>query len=294
MASAREWFEGARPRTLPAAVAPVCIGAGLAVQAHCFDPLLSLLALLVAICLQIGVNYANDYSDGVRGTDERRVGPVRLVGQRLASGPAVRAAAIASLALGALFGLAIVVLVGNWWLLLIGGLCLVAAWLYTGGPHPYGYSGFGEASVLVFFGLVPVLGTFYIQSLRITAASVLAGLGIGLLTCAILLANNIRDIPSDAPVGKRTLAVRLGDRAARWLFLLVLAAPFALLPLICAALEPPAWWPLAAMVAAPPAWVAARTIRSGALGRALIPVLQRTSLAVLVYGLVLGAALALS
>ena len=213
MATAAQWLEGARPRTLPAAIAPVAVGAGLAAWYAAFDALLSLLALVVAIALQVGVNYANDYSDGIRGTDRVRVGPVRLVGQGLAAPRAVKAAAFCCFGVGALAGLVLVWLCGQWWLVLVGAASIAAAWLYTGGPRPYGYAGLGEVFVFVFFGLVPVLGTVYVQVLGIGLADVVAAVGVGLLACAILVTNNLRDIPSDTDAGKRTLAVRIGDRA---------------------------------------------------------------------------------
>ncbi|HAN70647.1 MAG TPA: 1,4-dihydroxy-2-naphthoate polyprenyltransferase, partial [Actinobacteria bacterium] len=218
MATTREWWEGARPRTLPAAIAPIAVGAGLGAQAGAFDAVRVLLALGVAVLLQVGVNYANDYSDGVRGTDAVRVGPVRLVGQGLAPAAAVKRAAVVSLAAAAVLGLILVALTGQWWLLLVGAASIAAAWLYTGGPRPYGYAGLGEIFVFVFFGLVPVVGTAYVQTLVITAVDILASIGVGLLSCAILVTNNLRDIPGDTEVGKRTLAVRLGDDRTRMLY----------------------------------------------------------------------------
>ena len=223
MASIGEWVGGARPRTLPAAIAPVAVGAGLGAWALAFDGWRVLLALVVAVALQIGVNYANDYSDGIRGTDEKRVGPVRLVGQGLAAPRAVKRAAWASFAVAAVAGLALVVLTGEWWLLLVGVASVAAAWLYTGGPRPYGYAGLGEVFVFVFFGLVPVVFTAYVQILTITVSAVVGGIGVGLLSCAILITNNLRDIPGDTVAGKRTLAVRIGDRATRALYAAVIA-----------------------------------------------------------------------
>ena len=185
MATAGEWIEGTRPRTLPAAIAPVAVGAGLAAYVDSFMLGRALLALVVAVALQIGVNLANDYSDGIKGTDAARVGPVRLVGQELAPAAQVRRAAFASFGVAAVSGLALVLLTSQWWLLLVGAACIAAAWLYTGGPRPYGYSGLGEVFVFVFFGIVPVVGTAYVQTLGITATDVVASIGIGLLSCAI-------------------------------------------------------------------------------------------------------------
>ena len=290
MATAGQWLEGARPRTLPAAIAPVAVGAGLAAWYEAFDPLLSLLALLVAIALQVGVNYANDYSDGIRGTDRVRVGPVRLVGQELAAPRAVKAAAFACFGAAAVAGVVLVGLSGQWWLLLVGAASIAAAWLYTGGPRPYGYAGLGEVFVFVFFGLVPVLGTVYVQVLGIGLADVVAAVGVGLLACAILVTNNLRDIPSDTDAGKRTLAVRIGDRGTRALYFAMVAIAV-ILPLGVGALTT-AW----AMLAAFTGILANRPIRivvSGASGPALIPALKLTGLLLLVYGLALAGLLAL-
>ncbi len=289
MATAAQWVSGARPRTLPAAVAPVAVGAGLGAWAGAFALPRVLLALVVALMLQIGVNYANDYSDGIKGTDDRRVGPVRLVGQQLASPPAVKRAALMSFALAALAGLALVVLTTQWWLLLIGMASIAAAWLYTGGPRPYGYAGLGEIFVFVFFGLVPVVGTAYVQTLTITGVDVLASVGVGLLSCAILVTNNLRDIPTDSVVGKRTLAVRLGDERTRMLYVVLVTGA-----LIVPVLLVPWTSPLVAITLA--TGLAAvgplRLVLSGATGPQLIPALKGTGLLLLLYGLVLGGLLA--
>ncbi len=289
MATAAQWVSGARPRTLPAAVAPVAVGAGLGAWAGAFALPRVLLALVVALMLQIGVNYANDYSDGIKGTDDRRVGPVRLVGQQLASPPAVKRAALLSFALAALAGLALVVLTTQWWLLLVGMASIAAAWLYTGGPRPYGYAGLGEIFVFVFFGLVPVVGTAYVQTLTITGVGVLSSVGVGLLSCAILVTNNLRDIPSDSVVGKRTLAVRLGDERTRMLYVVLVTGA-----LIVPVLLVPWTSPLVAITLA--TGLAAvgplRLVLSGATGPQLIPALKGTGLLLLLYGLVLGGLLA--
>ena len=290
MASLSQWVGGARPRTLPTAVASVAVGTGLAVNSSSLMPVRALLALLVAIALQVGVNYANDYSDGIKGTDEARVGPVRLVGQRLATPASVRLAAFMSFAVAAILGVILVGLVGQWWLLLVGVASVAAAWLYTGGPSPYGYFGLGEVFVFVFFGLVPVVGTFYVQSLTVTASSVIAAVAVGLLACAVLVTNNLRDIPTDTTSGKRTLAVRLGDSRTRLLYLaLVIGAGVA--TVVVASLL--SWWLLIVLLAFGLAISPVRRVRGGATGPALVPALKETGLLVLGYGLALAAGLCL-
>lgn len=291
MATAGQWVDGARPRTLPAAIAPIAVGAGLAAHVGILLPSRVLLALVVSVALQVGVNYANDYSDGIKGTDTVRIGPVRLVGQQLAPARQVRAAAIGSFAVAAAAGLVLVGLTGQWWLLLVGVASIAAAWLYTGGPRPYGYAGLGEVFVLIFFGIVPVVGTAYVQTLTITAADVVASAGVGLLACAILVTNNLRDIPGDTGVGKVTLAVRLGDRRARQLYAAVVGGAL-VVPLILAAMTSP--WVAVASVSALLAVRPLRVVLGGALGPGLIPALKDTGLLLLVYGLLLGIALGLS
>ena len=289
MARLAEWVEGARPRTLPAAIAPVAIGTGLAMRADAFAPVLALLCLVVAVALQVGVNFANDYSDGVKGTDDRRVGPVRLVGQGLASPGAVRTAAFASFLVAMLAGLAITAIIGQWWLLAVGAACVAAAWLYTGGPRPYGYQGLGEVFVLVFFGLVPVCGTEYVQSLSVSAAGVLGGIAVGLLSCAVLVTNNLRDIPTDRQTGKRTLAVRLGDPATRALYVTTIATAAAATVLMAVVTTP---WLLITLIAFAFAVPPLRVVYSGAVGPSLIPALKGTGILVLAYGLIVGTGLA--
>jgi 1,4-dihydroxy-2-naphthoate octaprenyltransferase len=289
VASASEWMEGARPRTLPAAVAPVAVGAGLAAYVESFMPGRALLALVVAVALQVGVNYANDYSDGIKGTDAARVGPVRLVGQGLARAPQVKRAAFAAFGVAAASGLALVLLTSQWWLLLVGAASIAAAWLYTGGPRPYGYAGLGEVFVFVFFGIVPVVGTAYVQTLSITMTDVVASIGVGLLSCAILVTNNLRDIRGDTESGKMTLAVRLGDKATRRLYAALVIAAL-VVPIALAAMTSP-WVGLAAasgLLAITPL----RVVRGGALGPALIPALKLTGVLLLCYGIVLGLLLA--
>lgn len=281
MATVRQWLDGARPRTLPAAISPVLVGSGFAAYAGAFAPARAMLALIVALGLQVGVNYANDYSDGIKGTDRVRVGPVRLVGQELASPAAVRAAAWFSMLVAMGAGLALVLLTQAWWLLAVGVACVLAAWLYTGGPAPYGYRGLGEVFVFCFFGIVPVLGTMYVQAGSVTAAAALASAAIGFVTCDVLVANNLRDIPTDTASGKRTLAVRLGDARTRVLYLALLVAA-GVATVASAALS--TWWLLLGIVGLVPSIGPMRAIRAGAAGRDLIAVLKQTGLAVLAFG----------
>ena len=289
MTSLAHWVEGARPRTLPAAVSPVLVGTGAAAAAGSFRPGMALLALVVALALQVGVNYANDYSDGIRGTDAARVGPLRLVGSGVAEPSAVKRAAFAAFGVAALAGLVLAALT-TWWLLVVGAAAIAAAWGYTGGAHPYGYYGLGELFVFVFFGLVAVMGTTYVQAGELTWLALLGGIASGCLACAVLVTNNLRDIPTDSPAGKRTLAVRLGDRRTRAFYVGLLVVPFALV--VVAALEAaPA---LVALLAIPLALPPVRIVRSGAVGPALIAVLRDTARLQLVFGVLLGTGLALS
>ena len=222
MANVAQWISGARPRTLPNAVAPVIAGTGAAAWLHSAVWWKALLAMAVALALIVGVNYANDYSDGIRGTDDDRAGPVRLVGARLATPRSVLAAALTSLAVGAAAGLALALLTAPW-LIAVGAACIAGAWLYTGGSRPYGYAGFGEVAVFVFFGLVAVLGTQYTQALRVDWVGLVLAVSIGALSSAVLVANNLRDIPTDTESGKITLPVRLGDARTRVLYQALLA-----------------------------------------------------------------------
>ncbi len=289
MATVAQWIEGARPRTLPNAVAPVIAGTGAAAWLQAAVWWKALLALTVAVALIIGVNYANDYSDGIRGTDDERSGPLRLVGARLASPRTVLGAAVAALAVAAVAGLALA-LVSNPWLIAVGAACIAGAWLYTGGSKPYGYKGFGEVAVFVFFGLVAVLGTQYTQAHRVDAVGLAAAVAMGSLSSAVLLANNLRDIPTDTMSGKITLAVRIGDTRTRRLYLVLLAVA-GLLTLGLAAATP---WCLLALAATPLAVRAARPVYTGSTGVQLIPVLRDTGLVMLVWALVVAAALALA
>ncbi|GGN73322.1 1,4-dihydroxy-2-naphthoate polyprenyltransferase [Nocardia rhizosphaerihabitans] len=278
MATAAEWIEGARPRTLPNAIAPVLAGTGAAASIGGAVWWKAILALLVSLALIVGVNYANDYSDGIRGTDDVRVGPLRLVGSKLASPTAVRNAAVLSLAIGAVAGLVLAVTTA-WWLVLIGALCLAGAWFYTGGSKPYGYSGFGEIAVFVFFGLVAVLGTQYVQALRVDWVGLLLAIGVGAFSSAVLVANNLRDIPTDTEAGKVTLAVKLGDARTRTLHLVLLAAPF-VISLALIARTPLA---LAGLLALPLAIRANTPVRTGKGGLELIPALRDSGLALLAW-----------
>ncbi|MDN5668643.1 MAG: 1,4-dihydroxy-2-naphthoate polyprenyltransferase [Renibacterium salmoninarum] len=272
------------------AIAPVIIGSAAAYLMGSFSLLNALLAAVVALFLQIGVNYANDYSDGVRGTDDVRVGPLRLVGSGTASPRQVKFAAFATFGVAMLAGLLLVVISQSWWLLLVGAGCILAAWGYTGGKNPYGYLGLGDLFVFVFFGLVATLGTTYTQSGRISWEAVIGAVSTGLIATALLMANNVRDIPTDSQVGKRTLAVRLGDRNARRAYVVMLAVAI-LLPLVLVAAHP---WLLIVLLLVPaillPSWI----MLSGKTRKALIPVLQQTGLINLGFSVLYAVALVLA
>ncbi|MCW2700059.1 MAG: menA [Blastococcus sp.] len=289
MATPAQWLAGARPRTLPAALAPVLVGTGAAAALEGFRLVPALLALLVALALQVAVNYANDYSDGRRGTDADRVGPMRLVGSGTATPRQVLLAAGLAFAVAAVAGLALAAL-SSWVLVAVGAVCIVAAWTYTGGPIPYGYRALGEIFVFVFFGLVAVVGTTYVQTRTLAGLAFAVAVPIGLLIVAILMVNNLRDIAGDAAVGKRTLAVLLGDRTTRLAYVGLLAVPFAVVVAVGVARP----WALLALLAAPLALPPARTVLSGGRGPALIAALQATGLLTLATGVLLGAGLALS
>jgi len=283
-----KWIVGARVRTLPAAVVPVAVGAAVAVGEPDVRWWRVVLAGIVSVMLQVGVNYANDYSDGVRGTDDVRVGPARLVGGGLASARSVKIAALASFIVAAVVGL-VLAIVTSPWLLAVGAASILAGWFYTGGKHPYGYLGFGEVFVFVFFGLVATVGTTYVLAERITALAWQMGVAVGALACALLVTNNLRDIPTDREIGKKTLAVRLGDARTRVLFVvLVVGGVF-----VGAA----AVWerPLAAviLVVLVVAVGPVRRVRGGAVGRDLIAVLGGTARVQLAFGVVATATLAL-
>lgn len=290
MATVNQWIEGARPRTLPNAIAPVVVGTGAA--SHVGDVVWwkAALALVVALALIIGVNFANDYSDGIRGTDDDRVGPLRLVGSGAASPDAVKTAALICLGVAAVAGV-IVSVTTAWWLLAVGVLCILGAWYYTGGTRPYGYSGFGEVAVFVFFGLVAVLGTQFVVAGEVDAVGLMCAVAIGCFSSAVLVANNLRDIPTDTESGKRTLAVRLGDQSTRTLFVILMSIPFLITLWVGAFTD---WWALFGLLALPLGVVALRPITSGAQGRALIPALATTGLAMLVWAIATGVAIGLS
>ena len=287
MATPAQWIAGARPRTLPAALAPVLVGTGAAAALDGFDLPAALLALLVALALQVAVNYANDYSDGKRGTDAARVGPMRLVGSGAAAPGQVLVAACLAFGVAAVAGLALAAL-SSWWLVAVGAVCIVAAWTYTGGPVPYGYRALGE--VFVFFGPVAVVGTTFVQTGRVEGLAVAVSVPIGLLIVAILVVNNLRDLDGDAAVGKRTLAVLLGDRATRLTFAGLFVVAFAVV--LAVGIARP--WVLIALLAVPLAVPPARTVLRGGRGPALVGALQGTGLLTLATGVLLGAGLALS
>ena len=287
-----DWLEGARPRTWPAALSPVLAGSGVAWFFGGFNLGMALLCLVVAFALQVGVNYANDYSDGIRGTDADRIGPMRLVGSGAAAPGAVKAAAFGCFGVAALAGLALTVWSGHWWFLAVGAACIVAAWFYTGGKNPYGYLGLGEVFVFVFFGLVAVGGTVYVQLGEFTVASLWVACAIGFLACAILVANNLRDLDGDKASGKRTLATRLGDTGTRIFYLaLVIATAVA----VVGAAVTTTLAVLAGLLFVPVLIPSLIAVGKGATGYALIAVLKGTGIAELVCaaGLFLGFALSL-
>ena len=289
MTTVADWVEGARLRTLPAAFSPVLAGTGAAVAADSFRPGHALLALVVALALQVGVNYANDYSDGIRGTDSaERVGPQRLVGSGAAAAHVVRRAAFLCFGIGAMAGLVLVLLTQQWWLLLVGVASVLAAWYYTGGKRPYGYLGLGEVFVFVFFGLVAVCGTTYVQVGRVTWTSLAAAFAIGALACAILVANNLRDIETDIVAGKHTLETRLGDRGSRWFFVALLAVTAA--AVVAVAATSGRWWSLLGLLFVVPLLKPTRALLAGATGMELVRVLKLTGIAEMVcaLGLLVG------
>ena len=280
-----KWIAGARPKTLPAAIAHVAVGTALAGKE--FDPLLALLALLVSLALQIGVNYANDYSDGVKGTDDNRIGPMRLVASGAATAHQVRIAAYLSLSSAAVFG-SILSLQTTLWFIAIGALAIAAAWGYTGWKSPYGYFGFGELAVFVFFGLIATMGTYFAQTSTLTIDSLLVAIPMGSLSCALLAINNLRDRAADELVGKRTLAVRLGDSSARKAFIaLLLVSHLSVLFLF----KP---WALLTLLLLPMTISLIKAIRAGAIGGALIPLLGKTGKLQLRFAILLSLGLLLS
>ncbi|WP_084074237.1 1,4-dihydroxy-2-naphthoate polyprenyltransferase [Demequina sp. NBRC 110052] len=289
MTAMSDWVAGARPRTLWTSVTPVAVGTAAAIAVDGFRLLIALLALGVAMALQIASNYANDYSDGVRGTDMDRVGPDRLVATGKATPTAVKRAAFLFFGIGALLGLWLVVVAGQWWWLIVGALAIIAAWTYTGSSRPYGYDGWGEVSVFVFFGLVAVLGTMVAQAAQITWWAVVAAAGVGFSSVAMLMINNIRDLDTDALTRKRTLAVRLGPVRARRAFLGVMMAPV-LCAIIVAFAHP---WALLATLTALPSLLIGLSVRGPLEGRALAPIFAATSAVGLAYGILLAVGIAI-
>ena len=288
MAQPRDWLAGTRPRTLPAAVVPVLIGTGVAIGYGKFSGWRAVLALIVALALQIGVNYANDYSDGIRGSDEQRVGPTRLVAAGLAPARQVLAAAFACFFCACVAGLVLAIFT-SWWLILVGAAAVGAAWFYTGGSHPYGYRGLGEVAVFAFFGLAAVAGTAYVQMATLSWLGLIAALPAGLLSCALLMINNLRDIGSDTDVGKRTLAVRLGDLRSRTVYVACLLVPF----VIALALTPARPLTALTLLALPLVLGPIRAVRSGAAGPALVRALGQTGRLQLAFGAALTIGLAI-
>jgi 1,4-dihydroxy-2-naphthoate octaprenyltransferase len=272
------WIAGARPRTLPAAVVPVAVGLAVASGSDGVRWWLGVPALVVSLALQVGVNFANDYSDGIRGTDDSRVGPLRLVGSGLVAPQKVKRAALASFAVAAIAGLGIAVAT-SLWLLLVGAAAIAAAWFYTGGKHPYGYLGLGEVFVFVFFGVVATVGSTFAVAEELPSLAWLASVPVGCLACALLVVNNLRDIPTDSVSGKKTLAVRLGDARTRSFYgLLCLAA--AVFVVLCGVQRPAAVTGLLGLAAIGGAW---KVVRGGAVGRDLIAVLGTTGKAQMLF-----------
>ncbi len=303
MATTMEWIKGARPKTLAVAVVPVAVGT--AVATFVGTPLGALsfwframLAFIVSLALQVAVNYANDYSDGIRGTDKVRVGPVRLVGQGIATPSTVKKVAWASCGVAALAGLLLTLLTQAWWLLIVGAIAICAAWFYTSGPSPYGYAGIGEVSVFVFFGLVAVTGTTFVLTNSISWLAVVFSVPVGLWACALLVVNNLRDIAGDTVAGKRTLAVWIGDARTRQLYSFCVLVPFLVVGVIgiCGIGTVP-FLPAGALLALIPLPLAAlplRRIRRGDVGLDLVKVLHASALLQLGFGLLLAVGIALS
>ena len=284
MASPATWIAGARPRTLPAAIAPVVVATSLADKES--NTIAALLALAVSLALQIGVNYANDYSDGIRGTDNDRIGPLRITASGLATPSQVKNAALISFGVAAIAGL-LLAINSSWWLIAVGALSIAAAWGYTGGKNPYGYMGLGELFVFIFFGLVATIGSFYVQTDRITGESVLAGVIVGFLACAILVINNIRDRAKDEVVGKRTLAVRLGDKRSRVLYTALVTLPY----LLTAGFGSP--WTMLTLTTLPLTVSILKVLWSGTEGTALIALLAATGKLQMLFSFALSLALIL-
>ena len=281
MTTREQWIAGARPKTLPAAIAPVFVGTAFA--GYNATVLHTLLALIVALALQVGVNYANDYSDGIKGTDADRVGPMRLVGSGAATPGSVKKAAFISFAIAAIAGL-ILASRTSWLLIILGAICILAAWTYTGGPKPYGYQALGEVSVFIFFGVVATVGTYYVQTESISREVLLASFAMGALACAILVLNNLRDLENDKNADKKTLAVVMGDQGTRdlykWLMFFALAMSVALTFF--------SFFYLLALLSLPLVSKSVRAVNSGASGTALIDLLAKTGRIQIIYALALS------
>jgi 1,4-dihydroxy-2-naphthoate polyprenyltransferase len=291
----KDWIAGARPRTLPAALVPVLVGtaaaAGMNGDTNALKGLIIwrfVAALVVSLALQIGVNYANDYSDGIRGTDADRVGPMRLTGSGRKSPGAVKRAAFLSFGVAAVAGLGLAAAT-SWWLIAVGLVAIAAAWFYTGGPRPYGYAGLGEVFVFVFFGVVATTGSAFVQIERITPLTLLVSIPVGLLATALLVVNNLRDIPGDTEAGKRTLAVRLGDKRTRIFYIALVVLPFFTVPFLCGLSQRPAgaFSMFAVLLARKPV----QRVIEGARGPALIPVLGATGRVQLAFGVLISVGL---
>ncbi|WP_232531785.1 1,4-dihydroxy-2-naphthoate polyprenyltransferase [Microbacterium halophytorum] len=284
----RDWVGAARLRTLPLAVSPVLIGTGAAVRAdpdHLFHWVIALACLAVAVALQIGVNFANDYSDGIRGTDDDRIGPARLTASGRVTPRAVLTAALIFFGIAAVAGLAIVIRTGQWWLIAVGAVCIVAAWFYTGGKRPYGYNALGEVFVFVFFGLVATLGTTWVQALQLSQEAWFGAIAAGLLACAVLLANNLRDIDQDRVVGKRTLTVLIGRVGTKILYTLFVVVAYGIVLWMAYIAYPMAWLVLLSLLLLGPALLIVWTYRKPG---ELVPALALTSIGSLVFGAILA------
>ena len=281
MTTREQWIAGARPKTLPAAIAPVLVGTAFA--GYNATVLHTLLALIVALALQVGVNYANDYSDGIKGTDADRVGPMRLVGSGAATAKDVKSAAFISFAIAAIAGL-ILASRTSWLLIILGAICILAAWTYTGGPKPYGYQALGEVSVFIFFGVVATVGTYYVQTESVSREVLLASFAMGALACAILVLNNLRDLDNDKSAEKKTLAVVMGDQGTRdlykWLMFFALAMSVALTFF--------SFFYLLALLSLPLVSKSVRAVNSGTSGTALIDLLAKTGRIQIIYALALS------
>ena len=287
MTTREQWIAGARPKTLPAVISPVIVGTAFA--GYNANALNFFLALIVGLGLQIGVNYANDYSDGIRGTDSERIGPMRLVGSGAATADAVKRAALISIGVAALAGTLLAART-SLALIAIGAISIVAAWTYTGGPKPYGYFALGEVSVFIFFGLVATLGTYFVHTESISLEVSLAAIAMGFLSCSILVLNNLRDIDKDKVAGKKTLAVKIGDSATRRFLQALLISPL----LIALLLLPNSFYNLIVILAIPQVTFVVKKVRAGAVGSELIELLERTGRIQIIYALAISFAALLS